>query len=267
MISFKTTRSFWYRSVRCDDMDGMEYFYELYCELPRGGPGDNKSTRKAFSYLRDLPPTPHILDIGCGPGMQTLELARISNGTIIALDNYQPFLDILLKHAMKEGLEKRIRIKNQSMLEMEFKDGTFDVIWSEGALYFMGFQKGVRRCRDLLKDTGYLVVTEAVWLKPSIPAPLKAFWDEGYPEIKDVSTNISLIQHEGFDVLTHFTLSKSSWVDEYYTPMEKKITELKKKYPENKDALHVFEQCETEIDIYKKYSDYFGYEFFVTQKR
>jgi ubiquinone/menaquinone biosynthesis C-methylase UbiE len=88
-------------------MEDIEYFYELYTGLPRGGPGDNESTRKAFSYLKNLPSEPLILDLECGHGMQTLELARISNGKIIALDNYQPFLDILNKNAKEEGLEKK----------------------------------------------------------------------------------------------------------------------------------------------------------------
>lgn len=248
-------------------MEGLEYFYELFCSLPRGGPGDNNSTRKAFGCLKNLPSEPLILDIGCGPGMQTLELAKMSNGIIVALDNYQPFLDILIQNAIKEGVEKRIIPKHQSMLEMDFKNNTFDVIWSEGALYLMGFQNGLKRCHQLLRNNGYLAVTEAVFLLPTIPKPLQQFWDEGYPDIKDVKSNIALIQNEGFELLTHFTLSKSSWIDTYYAPMEKRINELKKKYYDNKIALQVFEECEKEIRIYHTYSDYFGYEFFIMQKK
>ena len=85
--------------LKRDNMEDMQYFYELFCGLPRGGPGDNKSTRKAFGYLKNLPTEPLILDIGCGHGIQTLELAKISKGKIIAIDNYQPFLDILKKKA------------------------------------------------------------------------------------------------------------------------------------------------------------------------
>jgi SAM-dependent methyltransferase len=253
--------------MKSEIMDGKEYFYELFCGLPRGGPGDNKSTRKAFANLKNLPSEPLILDIGCGPGMQTLELARISKGKIIALDNYQPFLDILMQKAIEEGLDKRIIPKNQSMLEMDFEGSPFDVIWSEGALYFMGFQNGLKRCHQLLKNKGYLVVTEAVLLLPNIPKPLKKFWDEGYPDIKNVKSNISLIQNEGFDLLSQFTLPKSSWIDNYYSPMKKRIKELKKKYYDNKIALQVFEDSEKEIKIYNKYSDYFGYEFFIMQKK
>jgi len=254
-------------TIGCEYMDGMEYFYELFVDLPRGGPGDNESTQKAFTYLKDLPSEPLILDIGCGHGMQTIELARISNGKIIALDNYQPFLDILMRKVKEEGLTGRITPRNQSMLEMDFNDNTFDVIWSEGALYFMGFQNGLKRCNLLLKNKGHLVVTEAVLLLPDIPKPLKKFWDEGYPDIKDLKNNIFLIQNEDFNLLSHFTLPKSSWIDNYYSPMEKKIKELKKKYQNNKIALQVFEECKKEIEIFNKYSDFFGYEFFIMQKK
>lgn len=247
-------------------MDGMEYFYELFRSLPRGGPGDNTSTRKAFSYLTNLPPEPHILDIGCGQGVQTLELARLTKGTIIALDNYQPFLDNLIKNVKKGGLGTRIIPKNQSMLEMDFTNETFDLIWSEGALYSMGFQNGLHRCAELLKKNGYLAVTEAVLLLPNLPTPLQKFWDEEYPDIRDIQSNISYIQKEGLTLLAHFTLPKSSWIEHFYTPMGNEIQRLKKKYHDNTTALHVFQRCEKEIMIYQKYSDYYGYEFFIMRK-
>jgi len=246
-------------------MEGMEYFYEVFSCLPRGGPGDNQSTRKAFSYLKNLPSEPLILDIGCGSGIQTLELARISNGKIIALDNYQPFLDILTQNAIKEGVDTRITPKNQSMLEMDFKNDTFDIIWSEGALYIMGFRNGLKKCNQLLKNNGYCIVSEAVLLLPNLPKPLKEFWDETYPDIQDIKHNISLIEEEGFHVVSHFTLPRSCWVD-FYSRMKTVIKELKKKYHDNKVALQVFEECEKEILMYQTYSDYYGYEFFIMQK-
>src|SRR5512136_1884183 len=227
-------------------MEGMKYFYELYTGLPRGGPGDNKSTQKAFSYLKNLPSEPLILDIGCGHGMQTLELARISKGKIIALDNYQPFLDILMQNAIMEGFEKRITPKNQSMLEMDFKNGSFDLIWSEGALYQMGFQNGLKKCYQLLKKGGYLAVTEGVMLQSNAPVAAKKFWEE-YPDVKDIKGNIALIQQEHFDLLAHFTLPVSSWTEQYYAPLEKRIYELQKKYQGNTTALQIFARSEKEI--------------------
>jgi SAM-dependent methyltransferase len=109
-----------------------------------------------------------------------------------------------MRKAIEKGLERRIMPKKQSMLGMDIDDNTFDIIWSEGALYFMGFQNGLKKCHQLLKNKGYLAVTEAVLLLPNLPKPLKKFWDEGCPYIKDVKSNISLIQNEGFDLLSPF---------------------------------------------------------------
>jgi tRNA G46 methylase TrmB len=51
-------------------------FFEVHNDLPREGPGDNKSTRKAYLTLPVILEKPRVLDIGCGPGMQTVELAK-----------------------------------------------------------------------------------------------------------------------------------------------------------------------------------------------
>jgi len=247
-------------------MQGMEYFYELFSGLPRGGPGNNETTRKAFSFIKNLNSKPLILDIGCGPGMQTIELAKISKGNIIALDNYQPFLDKLMEAAKSEGVDDQITIKNQSMLNMDFENNSFDVVWSEGALYFMGVEKGLKKSYQLLKNKGYLAFSEAVYLSSNLPETVIEFWEKEYADIKDIEGNIEMIKNSGFELIAHFTLSKSSWFDNFYTPMEKRIQRLNKKYSDNKIALDVFDACKKEIEFYKKFSDYFGYEFFILHK-
>jgi len=254
-------------SERNDYMEAMKYFYELFSMLPRQGPGDNESTQKAFGLMEEVQPKPYILDIGCGVGMQTIELAKISKGTIIALDNQQPFLDKLMEKAKKEGVAEKIMPENQSMLEMEFENNTFDIIWSEGALYFMGFANGLKKCNQLLKERGYLAVTEIVYLSPNPPALLKQFFEKEYPDIGDVQSKIDLINRTDLNLISHFTLPKSSWLENFYSPMEEAIKILKKKYSSNEVALQVFTDSQNEINLYKEYSDYFGYEFFVMQKK
>jgi ubiquinone/menaquinone biosynthesis C-methylase UbiE len=244
----------------------MKYFYELFEALPRGGPGDNISTRKAFRAITNVPEQPLILDIGCGPGEQTIALAKLSKGSIIALDNHQPFLNTLIKKAREEALLDQIVAKNMSMLEMDFDENTFDIIWSEGALYFMGFQNGLRRCHQLLKSDGFLAVTEIVYLKDNPPAPLIQYFENEYPDILAVKNKIELIQNEKFHLISHFTLPESSWLDHFYLPMEEELSRLSKKYQGNETALGIFEAMKNEIDLYKEYSDFYGYEFFVMQK-
>ncbi len=248
-------------------MENMNYFFELYDNIPRGGPGDNESTKKAFNSFPNPPSNSLILDIGCGPGEQTIELARIIDGKIIALDNHQPFLDKLIDNAKKETLQNKIETTNQSMLEINFKDETFDIIWSEGALYFLGFKNGLNKCNKLLKPQGYMAVTEAVYLLPDPPAPVIDFWKDEYPQIINISTNINIIKEERFDLLSHFTLPKSSWLNNFYNPMEIELEKLLSKYKDNSTATEIYTTIKEEINIYRKYSDYFGYEFFIMQKQ
>jgi ubiquinone/menaquinone biosynthesis C-methylase UbiE len=247
-------------------MEGMDYFYELFESLPRGGPGDKESTRRAFNTIPNPPEQPLVLDIGCGPGVQTIELAKLSKGKIIALDNHQAFLDKLMRKAKEEALLDYIVSQNRSMLDMDFAENTFDIIWSEGALYFMGFQNGLKRCRQLLKIDGFLGVTEIVYLVNDPPAPLIQYFEKEYPDITTVQDRIDLIQNERYVLISNFTLPKSSWLDSFYLPMQKELIRLNRKYQGNGIALGIFEEMKKEINLYKKFSDFYGYEFFIMQR-
>ncbi len=243
----------------------MRYFYELFDGLPRGGPGDDASTRRAWGMMIGVPPSPAILDVGCGPGRPTLELARLSKGRITALDNHQPFLDALDRKAARLGLSQHIRTLNKSMFEMNFPPRSFDVIWSEGALFIMGIEKGLNACRPFLKDGGHLAMTEAVRLKPDLPEPVKNLWEE-YPALTTVEANLEMIRRAGFRTIGHFILPDRSWTDEFYDPMERRIAELGKKHAGNDEALAVFAKCQNEIDVFRAYPGYYGYAFFVIRK-
>ena len=244
-------------------MISISIFFEIHKNLPREGPGDNTSTRKAYSFLRDLPPNPLILDIGCGPGMQTIELAKISNGNIIAIDNHQPFLDELNKRAKKEGLNNKIKIINKSMFALDFNQNKFDIMWSEGAVYIYGFQRALKDWKIYLKKKGYFVVTEASWIKSNPPDEIKEFWEDCYPDIKTIKENKERIQNAGYDLIASFILPEKSWWENYYVPMEKRVLELRKKYKGNKDIEEQLDEEIKEIDMYKKYSDYYGYVFYI----
>jgi ubiquinone/menaquinone biosynthesis C-methylase UbiE len=243
----------------------MNIFFELHRDIPREGPGDNASTRKAFSMLTGLPARPRLLDVGCGPGKQTIELARISSGNILAIDTHQPFLDVLTEKAEKEGLTGNITCLNKSMLELNFESGSFDVIWSEGAIYIIGFEKGLREWQPFLKKGGYLAASELSWLKPDPPAEIKAFWDEGYPGMKAQEENLEIVREAGYRLVGHFVLPESSWWDEYYTPLEKRIPILSEKYRDDEEAMALLRGSQQESDLYRKYSDWYGYVFYVMQ--
>ncbi len=245
----------------------MGIFFELHQDLPREGPGDNPSTRRALSLLTGLPPQPLILDIGCGPGMQTVELAKHTNGKIIAIDTHQPFLEKLKQRALAEGLSNKITAINMSMFDLEFEAESFDVIWSEGAIYIMGFEQGLRACQPLLKPGGYVAVTELTWLRPNPPAEADNFWKENYPGMQSVQDNLDSVRAAGYREIAHFVLPTSSWWEPYYMPQAARIAMLRDKYRDDDEAIQLLNESQKEIDLYRQYSDWYGYVFYVMQTK
>jgi SAM-dependent methyltransferase len=243
----------------------MEMFFEIHQDLPREGPGDSKSTRKAFSMLKDLPPKPHILDIGCGPGMQTMDLIELTKGTIVAIDNHQSYLNALNEKVMKAGLSNRVHVMNRDMFSLDFESKSFDVIWSEGAIYIIGFEKGIRAWKPFLNKGGYLVVSEISWLKLDAPEEIKNFWELNYPALQDIQGNFKIIKNTGCKIIGCFTLPESAWWNDYYSPLQKRLDLIQEKYKGHPKALEWVEIEQTEINLYQKYSDYYGYVFYIMQ--
>jgi ubiquinone/menaquinone biosynthesis C-methylase UbiE len=244
--------------------EGMRIFFEIHHDNPQEGPGDFASTRRAFSLLKDLPPLPHILDAGCGPGRQTFDLCRLTKGKIIAVDFHKPYVDALQRKSKTLELNRQITALLGNMANLQFKPQTFDVIWSEGAIYNIGFKAGLKLWKPLLKRAGYVAVTEIAWLGSDVPDKLKAYWDSAYPQIQDIEGNIADIRAAGYQPVAHFTLPESAWWD-YYRAIEKRVMLMKEKYKNNGKAMEVLEIEMQEIDLYRKYSDYYGYVFFVAQ--
>ena len=57
------------------------------------------------------------------------------------------------------------------------------LIWSEGAIYNIGFERGLKEWRRFLKEGAYLAVSEASWFTEKRPAEIETFWQDAYPEI------------------------------------------------------------------------------------
>ncbi|MEJ2545208.1 MAG: class I SAM-dependent methyltransferase, partial [Calditrichaceae bacterium] len=89
-----------------------EIFYEVFDTMPRLGPGSTEATQNAFKATGLGLNKIEVLDIGCGTGAQTIVLAKLINGKIIAIDNYQPFLNILAEKARIENIPEKILCKN-----------------------------------------------------------------------------------------------------------------------------------------------------------
>jgi ubiquinone/menaquinone biosynthesis C-methylase UbiE len=243
-----------------------DIFFEIHENLPKKGYGRNKYTRRAFRML-PRSDKPRILDIGCGSGAPTIELARLSQGEIIGIDIHQPSLDRLTQKIEAAGLGHRVKTVNRSMFEIDFPEESFDIIWAEGSIFIISLERGLVEWRRFLKPGGFMAVHEAVWLRTDPPQEIHDYWKSMYPGIKTTDENLRLISGCGYDIIGHFQLPEDAWWNEYYGPLEDRIKELRKKYSDDPAAIKQLDREQLEIDMFKKYQRWYGSAFFLMQKR
>ena len=218
-----------------------------------------------MALCRDLPPGAAVLDLGCGVGWQTLILAELIFGHIVAMDNHVASIDRLRATVALRGLQGRIEPKVGDMASPGLPPASFDLVWSEGALYNVGIEKALRVCTTLLRAGGYVAFTDAVWRKDNPPPVVKASFEGDYPAMGKVADVVAMIERSGFTLLGHFTLPDEAWWDDFYTPMERRIVELRGKYAGDEEALAVLDEIAEEPAMHRRYSDYYAYEFFVAR--
>ncbi|NBD08839.1 class I SAM-dependent methyltransferase [Corallococcus sp. Z5C101001] len=240
-------------------------FFTLYNELPRLGPGSDDCTREALRRLEPLPTSPRVLDLGSGTGRQSLVLARIPGAHVTAVDLHRPYLDRLEREAREQGLAEVITTRQEDMGSLTLPPGAVDLLWSEGAIYLLGFGPGLRRWRPLLAPGGQVAVTECTWLTDARPPEAARFWSTAYPSMASIAENRATAEAEGFTVLDTFTLPASAWWDGYYTPLLQRIERLR---PTADAALReVIAAAEQEVNLYRRHGDSYGYVFYLLRAR
>ena len=248
-------------------MEELELLIDLHKNAYRQAPGGDAETEMAIDLAglnRNVPL--NILDIGCGTGASTLILASVLNAMITAVDFLQDFLDVLESRTRSLGLEEKITLLCASMEELPFEDEQFDVIWSEGAIYNIGFNKGISDWRRYLKPGGLLVVSEITWTTSSRPSELQSHWDSEYPEIGTASSKIKAIEDNGYSPVGYFVLPENCWLDNYYEPMRYNFQAFLNRNKNSEEAQAIVKAECHEIELYEKYKTYFSYGVYVAKK-
>ncbi len=240
----------------------LELLFSFYEKLHRKAPGSEESTRKALSLLDGLPLMPRIVEFGCGSGAASLLLARASKGSVTAVDIHQPFLDRLDLLAYREGLADRITTFQADMAEPPFPDHSFDLVWSEGAIYNVGVEQGLKRWRRLLDTGGFVAFTEVTWLSDKPPQKAVDFWATEYPAMTNIEDNQTKVQSSGFEPLGSFPLPASDW-EHYYLPLQERLLTFRSKHSNDAEAQQFCDSLQSEIDVWREYGSSFGYMFFL----
>ena len=248
-------------------MTGLELLVDFHKDAERQGPGSSFETKKALNFINiNKDHKLKIADIGCGSGAQTITLAQNIEGQITAVDLFPEFLDKLKLRSEELGIKGRITTLKKSMEDLPFDNEEFDIIWSEGAIYNMGFEAGIKKWKDYLKTGGYIAVSEITWTTNSRPGEIEEYWNKEYPEIDTASNKIKILEKNGYSPIGYFILSQNSWIDNYYKPIEKRFSAFLQKHNNSEMARNIVEREKEEIRKYLKYKDYYSYGFYIAKK-
>lgn len=247
-----------------------DFDFNLICEyfasVDRQGPGSPDITLKALGFIGNLTESSRIADLGCGTGTQTMTLAENAPGRITGLDLFPTFIDIFNRNARRLNLQDRVKGVVGSMMELPFEKGELDLIWSEGAIYNIGFQRGLKEWREYLKKGGYIAVSEASWFTSERPAEINDFWMESYPEIDTIPNKIAQMQDAGYIPVAAFILPENCWTKHFYEPQVEAHEVFLKKYAGNKTAEELIASQRHETLLYYKYKEFYGYVFYIGKK-
>lgn len=247
-----------------------EFDFDLICEyfasMERQGPGSPEITVQALKFVDGLTEQSRIADLGCGTGGQTMILAGHAPGTITGVDLFPQFIDIFNQNAKGLGFEDRVQGIVGSMKEPPFEQEALDLVWAEGSIYNIGFERGLNEWRQYLRKGGYVAVTEASWFTAKRPAEINDFWMEAYAEIDTIPNKVMHMQQAGYLPVATFVLPENCWTKHFYDlqiEAEKKFLE---KYAGKQAAENFISYQRHERDLYYKYKEFYGYVFYIGKK-
>ena len=192
-----------------------------------------KYSIKAFRMIPDMD-RPRILDIGCGSGVSTIELAKLHNGIVTGIDIDQSVLDRFTMKIEEAGLSDRVRAVNCSLFDIAYPDESFDIVWSEGSIYVIGFKQGLQEWRRFLKPDGYMMI---------------------HDEKGNVEQKLEQVSECGYELLDYFILEKEIWLAEYFAPLQRLINDAEKKYGMSSDIRGEIQNARQEIEWFNEYPE------------
>jgi len=237
--------------------------FRFFEAMPRQGPGSADVTAALYKrFWPMLPEIPAVADMGCGSGAAGLVLAELG-ALVTGVDIHRPFLDAFEKTARSQGLGDRVSLIQASMTESGIAENSLDLVWSEGAVFTVGFDVALSEFARLLRPGGVAVVSESTWLRHDAPPELRDFWSEAYPDMGTVAGNLDIAGAAGWRFLHAEVLESEVWEQGFYGPMERLIADVEAGHDDDLKA--IARESRIEIDIFRRYHDYFGYVFYVLQ--
>lgn len=251
-------------NVVIDDFD-FSLIADFFKRVDRQGPGGESETRLATSIIPNFKRKIRIADIGCGTGSQTFVLAEEYDAEIDAVDLLPEMIDGIRKKCASRGFANQVHPVQASMDDLPFAPNTFDLIWAEGSIFIMGYEKGLKYWHQFLKPGGYVAVTDTSWLGNKRPKNM-GWINDNLPEIDTIENKIAQMEEAGYEPYSHFILPETCWTKNYYEPMKPVIEAFLKFHHGNETAQGFIDRMKEEIAYYEENKDCFGYVFYIGRK-
>ncbi len=251
----KTIYDFDYRLIR-----------EYFSSVERQGPGSPEVTLQALNFVDNLTEKSSIADVGCGTGGQTMVLAQNTPGKITGIDLSPEYIAKLNKKAELLNLQDKVKGIDGSMENLPFQEDEFDLIWSEGAIYHIGYERGLKEWRKFLKKGGYIALSENTWFTDERPVEIQKFWQKAYPEIDTIPNKVAQMQKAGYMPVATFVLPESCWTEHFFPPLLAVQEAFLKRYAGNQAAENFIKHEQYVTELYYKYKAYFGLAFYIGKR-
>jgi ubiquinone/menaquinone biosynthesis C-methylase UbiE len=115
----------------------------------------------ALSYVDSLrlPKTARVLEIGCGAGLMTIELAK-RGFSVEAIDSAQSMINLTLQLATQTGLRSNINSHIGDAHNLLYEKESFDLIVALGVIpWLRDFEKALQEIQRVMRHEGYLVIS------------------------------------------------------------------------------------------------------------
>lgn len=239
---------------------------QFFAELPRQSPGNPNCTRKILGAVRsDLPVRPRILDLGAGTGEQTQTLLQaLPQAQIHAIDKNERFLEGLkarLQRTREEG--ERLQVSCADFTDLDLPAQAYDLIWSEGALYFVDLPQALTHFKQFLKPGGLVVFSSLTWLVDEPSREVAQYWQQHFPQMPTLTEQMNQLNTLGYDLLEVQVLPETIWWESYYDPIQEALKARAGETPLAHDDLE--RHLHAEIEMYAKYGAEYSYVYYALQ--
>lgn len=239
---------------------------EYFSSIKRQGPGSETSTHEAITAIPNINYNFNIADIGCGTGSSAIQLAKETKASVLAIDLFPDFLNKVKQNAELAGVSDKVSTLQADMTQLSLEEESLDLIWSEGAIYNIGFEKGLREWNRFIRKNRYIAVTESTWLTDSRPAEIENFWMDAYPEMDTLDNNVIKMEKAGYRIIKTMVLSNDCWTKEFYEPQVDAQNVFLELHPDDFTANELVKNQRHEADLFGKYNKYYGYVWYIGQK-